>query len=94
MICANIKTRDEPAIDGKITETLVRHFHVKGQVVSVGFIGALYDKTNVSDEVHCEGSISISRTLNNHPHSFSLPQTLEKFNLRTQSLLLNVKLKD
>lgn len=54
MVCANIKTRDEPAIDGKTTETLVRHFHVKGQIVSVGFIGALYDKTNVSVGVHSE----------------------------------------
>lgn len=49
MICANIKTGDEPEIDGKIIASLLREFRVNnGQQVLVGFIGALYDKTNVS----------------------------------------------
>ncbi|XP_063709952.1 apyrase-like [Culicoides brevitarsis] len=48
VVCANIKTRNEPAIDEKIAETLVREFNVKGQIVRVGFIGALYDKTNLT----------------------------------------------
>lgn len=48
VICANIKTEDEPAVDGKIVETLVKQFLVDGEIVEVGFIGALYDRTNVS----------------------------------------------
>lgn len=48
VICANIKAGDEPEIDGKIIASLLRVFRVNCQQVLVGFIGALYDKTNVS----------------------------------------------
>nr|QII57733.1 allergen Cul o 15 [Culicoides obsoletus] len=48
VICANIKTRDEPAIDEKISGALVKQFHVNSQLVKVGFIGALFDKTNLT----------------------------------------------
>uniref|UniRef100_A0A336LY46 apyrase n=2 Tax=Culicoides sonorensis TaxID=179676 RepID=A0A336LY46_CULSO len=48
VICANINTRNEPSIHQKINEGVVQNFLVNGELVRVGFIGVIYDKTNLT----------------------------------------------